>query len=103
MIVVGFSASMITLLCDVGIMSPEERDRTIPLKALKKLVSNQLLSVDESYLLFRFAHITAITQVIYGDEGKAKQWLIKPKSRFSGKVKLRCSLQPMAHIGLNKC
>src|SRR3990167_9877323 len=49
MIVAGFSASMIMSLCDVGTISPEERDRIIPLKTLKtKLVSNQLLTVDES-------------------------------------------------------
>ena len=73
-------------LCDVGTISPEERDRIIPLKTLKtKLVSNQLLTVDESDRLFRFVHIIAMAEVIFGDAGKAKQWLSKPKSRFSGK------------------
>jgi hypothetical protein len=53
MIVAGLSASMIMSLCDVGTISPEERDRIIPLKTLKtKLVSNQLLTVDESDRLF---------------------------------------------------
>ena len=86
MIVAGFSASMIMSLCDAGTLSPEERDRIIPLKTLKtKLVSNQLLTVDESDRLFRFAHITAMAEVIFGEAGKAKQWLSKPKSRFSGK------------------
>ena len=86
MIVAGFSASLIQSLCDVGTISPEERDRIIPLKMLKtKLVSNQLLTVDESDRLFRFAHITAMADVIFGDAEKAKQWLSKPKSRFSGK------------------
>ena len=85
-IVAGFSASLIQSLCDVGTISPEERDRIIPLKMLKtKLVSNQLLTVDESDRLFRFAHITAMAEVIFGDAGRAKQWLSKPKSRFSGK------------------
>ncbi|WP_395593255.1 antitoxin Xre/MbcA/ParS toxin-binding domain-containing protein [Pseudomonas sp. B26140] len=85
-IVAGFSASLIQSLCDVGTISPEERDRIIPLKMLKtKLVSNQLLTVDESVRLFRFAHITAMADVIFGDAEKAKQWLSKPKSRFSGK------------------
>ena len=86
MIVAGLSASMIMSLCDVGTISPEERDRIIPLKTLKtKLVSNQLLTVDESDRLFRFVHIIAMAEVIFGDAGKAKQWLSKPKSRFSGK------------------
>ena len=85
-IVAGFSASLIQSLCDVGTISPEERDRIIPLKMLKtKLVSNQLLTVDESDRLFRFAHITSMADVIFGDAEKAKQWLSKPKSRFSGK------------------
>ena len=85
-IVAGFSASLIQSLCDVGTISPEERDRIIPLKMLKtKLVSNQLLTVDESDRLFRFAHISAMADVIFGDAEKAKQWLSKPKSRFSGK------------------
>ena len=85
-IVAGFSASLIKSLCDVGTISPEERDRIIPLKMLKtKLVSNQLLTVDESDRLFRFAHITAMAEVIFGAAEKAKQWLSKPKSRFSGK------------------
>nr|WP_254176676.1 antitoxin Xre/MbcA/ParS toxin-binding domain-containing protein [Pseudomonas fluorescens]ARJ57971.1 hypothetical protein [Pseudomonas fluorescens] len=86
MIVAGLSASMIMSLCDVGTISPEERDRIIPLKTLKtQLVSNQLLTVDESDRLFRFVHIIAMAEVIFGDAGKAKQWLSKPKSRFSGK------------------
>lgn len=85
-IVAGFPASLIKSLCDDGTISPEERDRIIPLKTLKrKLVSNQLLTVDEGDRLFRFAHITAMANVIFGDAGKAKQWLSKPKSRFSGK------------------
>lgn len=74
MILAGFSASLIKSLCDVGTISPEERDRIIPLKTLKtKLVSNQLLTVDESDRLFRFAHITALAEVIFGDAEKAKQ------------------------------
>ncbi len=82
MIVAGLSASMIMSLCDVGTISPEERDRIIPLKTLKtKLVSNQLLTVDESDRLFRFVHIIAMAEVIFGDAGKAKQWLSKPKSK----------------------
>jgi len=85
-IVAGFSASLIQSLCDVGTIRPEERDRIIPLKMLPtKLVSNQLLTVDESDRLFRFAHITAMADVIFGDAEKAKQWLSKPISRFSGK------------------
>lgn len=85
MIEAGFSASLITALGEAGTLSAEERDRIIPLKLLKsKLASNQRLSVSESDRLFRVAHINAMAEVIFGDAGKAKHWLSKPKSRFSG-------------------
>ena len=85
MIVAGFSASMIMSLCDVGTISPEERDRIIHPKTLKtKLSANQLLTLPVSDRLFRFVHITAMAEVIFGDKGKAKQWLSKPKARFLG-------------------
>ncbi|MBK3508241.1 antitoxin Xre/MbcA/ParS toxin-binding domain-containing protein [Pseudomonas sp. MF6747] len=86
MIVAGFSAGLITLLCANGTISPQERDRIIHPKTLKtKLAGNQLLTLDESDRLFRFAHITAMAEIMFGDEGKAKQWLSKPKARFLGK------------------
>ena len=86
MIVAGFSAGLITLLCANGTISPQERDRIIHPKTLKtKSAGNQLLTLDESDRLFRFAHITAMAEIMFGDEGKAKQWLSKPKARFLGK------------------
>ncbi|MEO4013816.1 antitoxin Xre/MbcA/ParS toxin-binding domain-containing protein [Pseudomonas rossensis] len=86
MIEAGFSASLVKSLCDVGTISSAERDRIIPLKALKtKLLSNQLLTVNESDRLFRVVHISAMAEVIFGDAAKAKHWLSTPKSRFSGK------------------
>lgn len=86
MIEAGLSASSIKTLCDSGTLSPEERDRIIPLKTLKtKLVNNQQLTVGESDRLFRMAHIIAMAEVIFGDVEKAKHWLSKPKSRLSGK------------------
>ncbi|RWW58083.1 hypothetical protein BHE74_00035086 [Ensete ventricosum] len=85
MIVAGFSVSLIKMLCDDGTLSDEERDRIIQPKTLKtKLSANQLLTLHESDRLFRFAHITAMAEVIFGDKGKAKQWLSKPKARFLG-------------------
>ncbi len=85
MIVAGFSASLIKVLCDDGTLSDEERDRIIQPKTLKtKLAANQLLTLHESDRLFRFGHITAMAEVIFGDKGKAKQWLSKPKARFLG-------------------
>jgi putative toxin-antitoxin system antitoxin component (TIGR02293 family) len=85
MIVAGFSVSLIKMLCDDGTLSNEERDRIIHPKTLKtKLSANQLLTLHESDRLFRFAHVTAMAEVIFGDKGKAKQWLSKPKARFLG-------------------
>lgn len=85
MIVAGFSASLIKVLCDDGTLSDEERDRIIQPKTLKtKLAANQLLTLHESDRLFRFGHITAMAEVIFGDKGKAKKWLSKPKARFLG-------------------
>ncbi|GLH41371.1 hypothetical protein RS3R6_03140 [Pseudomonas atacamensis] len=85
MIVAGFSASQLKVLCDDGTLSDEERDRIIQPKTLKtKLAANQLLTLHESDRLFRLGHITAMAEVIFGDIGKAKQWLSKPKSRFLG-------------------
>ncbi|WDH26060.1 DUF2384 domain-containing protein [Pseudomonas chlororaphis] len=86
MIEAGLSAISIKTLCDSGTLSPEERDRIIPLKTLKtKLVKNQKLTVEEGDRLFRMAHIIAMAEVIFGNAEKAKHWLSKPKSRFSGK------------------
>ncbi|WP_415760998.1 antitoxin Xre/MbcA/ParS toxin-binding domain-containing protein [Pseudomonas sp. CP4] len=86
MIVARFSVSLITSLCADGTLSPQERDTIIHPETLKtKLAGNQLLTLDESDRLFRFAHITAMAEIIFGDEGKAKQWLSKPKASFFGK------------------
>lgn len=85
MIESGFSASLISVLGEAGTISAEERDRIIPLKTLKsKLASNQRLTVSESDRLFRFVHVNAMAEVIFGDAEKAKHWLSTPKSRFSG-------------------
>ncbi|WP_225914399.1 antitoxin Xre/MbcA/ParS toxin-binding domain-containing protein [Pseudomonas atacamensis] len=86
MVVAGFSASLITLLCSDGTLSPQERDIIIHSETLKtKLAGNEPLSLDESDRLFRFAHISAMAEIIFGDDGKAKRWLSKPKARFLGK------------------
>ena len=85
MIVAGFPACLVHVLCDGGTLSNEERDRIVQPKALKtRLAANQLLTLHESDRLFRFAHISALAEVIFGDKGKAKQWLSKPKARFLG-------------------
>lgn len=81
----GFSASLIKALSDTGTLSLEDRDRIIPLKTLKaKLANDQCLSAEESDRLFRFAHINAMAEVIFGDAEKARHWLSTPKLRFLG-------------------
>jgi uncharacterized protein (DUF2384 family) len=67
--------------------------------AQTKLAANQLLTLHESDRLFRFAHITAMAEAIFGDKSKTKQWLSKPKARFFWeKAHRRWSLQPLVHI-----
>jgi putative toxin-antitoxin system antitoxin component (TIGR02293 family) len=82
----GFSAGSVKALCDLGRVSPLERDQIIPLKALKaRLARGQRLTVEESDHLFRVAHIIAMAQTLFGDDQKAKPWLSKSKDCFSGK------------------
>lgn len=82
----GFDAGRLMKLCDQGDVTPLERDQIIPLKTLKtRIAKDQKLTVDESDRLFRAAHITAMADVLFGNDEKAKRWLSKPKDRFSGK------------------
>ncbi|WP_238704623.1 antitoxin Xre/MbcA/ParS toxin-binding domain-containing protein [Pseudomonas nabeulensis] len=61
-------------------------DQIIPFKPLKmRLADGQRLSVDQSDRLFRFAHINAMAEVLFESDEKARRWLSKPKTRFSGK------------------
>lgn len=81
----GFSANLVKALFDAGVLSPEDRDRIITLKTLKaKLANGRCLSAEESDRLFRFAHINAMAEVIFGDIGKARHWLSTPKLSFMG-------------------
>ncbi|PHN33228.1 antitoxin Xre/MbcA/ParS toxin-binding domain-containing protein [Pseudomonas sp. ICMP 460] len=43
------------------------------------------LSTSESDYLYRIAHILALAESFFGDVEKAKRWLSKPKSQFSGR------------------
>lgn len=82
----GFSASSLQALCDQGIMTPAERDRVIPYRTLKtRLANNQRLRADESDRMYRAVHVIAMAIAVFGDTEKARHWLSKPKSRFSGK------------------
>lgn len=82
----GFSAGSVKALCDLGAITPLERDQIIPLEGLKtRLARGQRLTVEESDRLFRIAHIIAVAQALFGNNEKAKRWLSKSKHRFSGK------------------
>jgi putative toxin-antitoxin system antitoxin component (TIGR02293 family) len=82
----GFSAGSVKALCELGAITPLERDQIIPLERLRtRLARGQRLTVEESDRLFRIAHIIAMAQVLFGDHEKARRWLSKSKHRFSGK------------------
>ena len=86
LIVVGFSADTIKTLCDIGTLNPTARNEIIALKTLKtRLARGQQLSLNESDRLFRIVHIIAMSEAIFGDQVKAKRWLLKPKDCFFGK------------------
>ncbi|MDR7285626.1 putative toxin-antitoxin system antitoxin component (TIGR02293 family) [Pseudomonas corrugata] len=81
----GFLAANVKLLCDRGKLSVAGREQIIPLKTLnKRLANGQRLSVDQSDRLFRVAHITAMAEVLFESDEKARRWLSKPKTRFLG-------------------
>ncbi|WP_434768065.1 antitoxin Xre/MbcA/ParS toxin-binding domain-containing protein [Pseudomonas triticicola] len=82
----GFPANSLQVLCDQGIINPAELDRIVPYRTFKKrLASNQRLKVDESDRMYRAVNIIAMAVTVFGDTEKARNWLSKPKSRFSGK------------------
>jgi putative toxin-antitoxin system antitoxin component (TIGR02293 family) len=82
----GFSADRINIFCELGQISPQQRDQIIPYKPLSsRLTLGQKLTVDESDRLFRHAYITAMAEVLFGSREKASSWLSKPKDHFSGK------------------
>lgn len=82
----GFLADRVRVLCELGTISPLQRDKIVPYKTLKsRLTLDQRLTLNESDRLFRVVHITAMTEVLFGNEVKARRWLAKPKERLSGK------------------
>ncbi|TPG75874.1 antitoxin Xre/MbcA/ParS toxin-binding domain-containing protein [Pseudomonas arsenicoxydans] len=82
----GFLATRVKVLCDRGTLSNAGREQVISLKTLKKRLANgQRLSVNQSDRLFRVVHITAMAEVLFESDEKARRWLSTPKTRFSGK------------------
>lgn len=88
-VVAGLSPICVTKLCELGKISPEERNQIIALNTLKdRLARHQRLTVDESGRLFRVVHIIATAEVMFGSDEKAKRWLTKPKIHFLGQSPL---------------
>ena len=86
----GFSASRLMQLSEAGEVTPLERDQIITLRTLKtRIERHQPLSVEESDRFYRAAHITAMTEAVFGDRQKAKRWLSKPKERFLGQTPMQ--------------
>ena len=82
----GFMPNSVISLSDLRVLSPLARDQIIPLKTLRyRAARNQRLTVLESDRLFRFVHITAMAEVLFGDETKARRWLSKSKERLAGR------------------
>jgi putative toxin-antitoxin system antitoxin component (TIGR02293 family) len=86
MIFAGFSIDRFNTFCELGKIPPHQREHIISHKTLSfRLSRGQKLTVDESDRLFRNAYILAMAEVVFGNGEKARSWLSKPKSRFSGK------------------
>lgn len=85
----GFPASTAKSFCDAVKLSPADRGEIIPGETLtSRLELAKPLTPQQSECLYRFAHITAMAESIFGSDEKAMQWLSKPKDRFSGKSPL---------------
>ncbi len=82
----GIPALRLMILTELGELAVHERNQVIPLKTLKiRIDKRQLLNQKESDRLCRIAHVRAIAETIFGDKGKARLWLNKPKARFDGR------------------
>lgn len=73
----GLTGSSLLALRAMGIVNIDVQ----PLQS-----SDARLSTSESDYLYRIAHILALAESFFGDVEKAKRWLSKPKSQFSGRT-----------------
>lgn len=73
----GLTGSSLLALRAMGIVNIDVQ----PLQS-----SETRLSTSESDYLYRIAHILALAESFFGDVEKAKRWLSKPKSQFSGRT-----------------
>lgn len=72
----GFTANSIQALNDFGLLNVDLQH---------KFPSGDRSSLSESDYIFRIAHILSLAKIFFGDIEKAKRWLSKPKSQFSGR------------------
>ncbi|MNF72888.1 hypothetical protein D3C84_548780 [compost metagenome] len=81
----GFPSAKLKELCDLGTITPSTRDQiTKPQTLTVKVAHSERLNLRESDQLFRCVHITAMAQVLFGDEIKARRWLSKSNDRLAG-------------------
>lgn len=83
----GLTSDKVLLLTQLRSQVVQERDHDIAHKKTSREAAgpNPRVNAYESDQLFRFAHITAMAQAIFGDDAKAERWLSKPKERLAGK------------------
>jgi putative toxin-antitoxin system antitoxin component (TIGR02293 family) len=86
MIESGFPRFRLKELCDRYELRASEPNKIMARRTSRiRIARNQRLTLSESDQLFRYVHIMALTEVIFGDETKARRWLSKSKDRFAGK------------------
>lgn len=81
----GFMLKRVIPLTELYLQASLDPERVSALRKMMNRKSDQSLSVFDSDRLFRFGHITAMAEVIFGDEAKAIRWLSKPKRRLAGR------------------
>lgn len=92
----GFPAAAVLTLLGSGAIDPSTRDRIIPLRTLKRrLTQRQWLTHDESHRLFRVSHIVSLAPALFDDSEKATRWLAKPKGSLSGRSPLAMLATPL--------
>lgn len=81
----GFPLERVLPLTKLYLQITSDPEQVSALRKMLNRRSDQSLTTCESDRIFRFGHITAMAQVIFGDETKATRWLSKPKRRFVGR------------------
>jgi putative toxin-antitoxin system antitoxin component (TIGR02293 family) len=83
----GFASQTANSLMQLRLQASSDSDQISEIQMLlnERAASNGRISVLESDRLFRFGHITAMAQVIFGDDTKALRWLSKPKKGLGGR------------------